>query len=65
MFPLFATGAFDTGRKFSSGVFNTGCKFAAGIVDTGGNLVSLTSVANLPPVSTTPTEANLDLRISP
>ncbi len=43
MFPLFATGVIETGGKF-----------AAGVVDTGGNfsLVSLTPVANLPPVST-------------
>jgi hypothetical protein len=51
MFPLFATGAFDTGCKFAAGVFNAGCKFAAGVVDNVGNLVFLTSVANLPPVS--------------
>jgi hypothetical protein len=37
---------------FSTVVY-TGGKFAAGVVDTGGNLpVSLTPVANLPPVST-------------
>jgi hypothetical protein len=41
LFPLFATGVL--------------VKFAAGVVDTGGKLqlVSLTPVANLPPVSTT------------
>jgi hypothetical protein len=44
LFPLFATGDFVTGDKF-----------AAGVIDTGGkvSLMSLTPVANLPPVSTT------------
>jgi hypothetical protein len=53
LFPLFATGVNDTGVKF-----------AAGDVDTGGNLVLLTPVANLPPMSLTPV-VHLDLRISP
>jgi hypothetical protein len=37
-------------------IFATGGKFAAGVIDTGRNLpmVSLTPVANTPPVSTTP-----------
>jgi hypothetical protein len=38
----------------STDMIDTGGKFAAGVVDTGGYLpVSLTPVANLPPVSTT------------
>jgi hypothetical protein len=49
-------------QLFATGVNDTGGKFAAGVIDTGGNLppvannlpqVSLTTVANLPPVSTT------------
>ncbi len=45
MFPLFATGVSDTGGKF-----------AAGVIDIGDNVspVSLTPVANLPSVTTTP-----------
>jgi len=39
-------------EKFNAGVVYAGGKFAIGVVDTGGNLssVSLTLVANLPPV---------------
>ena len=41
LFPLFATGAIDTGGKFAAGVndaggYNTGGKFATGVGDTGG-----------------------------
>jgi hypothetical protein len=62
LFPLFATGVNDTGGKFAAGVVDT-------VVDTGGK-VSLTQVANLPPVSTTQGElvanlVHLDLRIFP
>jgi hypothetical protein len=43
LFPVFATGVIDNGGK------------ATGVFDTGGKLptVSLTQVANLPPISTT------------
>ena len=40
LFPLFATGVYDTGGKFT-----------AGVLDSGGNLPPM---ANLPPVSMTP-----------
>ena len=43
-------------EKFATGVSDNGGKFATGVVDTGGNfaLVSLTTVAILPPVSLIP-----------
>ncbi len=55
MFPLVATGVIDTSGKFAAGVVDTGAwQIATGVVDTGGKLppVSLTPVANLPPLST-------------
>jgi hypothetical protein len=59
LFPLFATGAFDTGGKFAAGVVDTGGKFSSGVNDTGKLILE-----NLPLVSLIPV-ANLDLRISP
>jgi hypothetical protein len=60
----FATVVNDTGGKIAAGINDTGGKFATGINDTGGNffppvsLVLLISMANLPPVSTTPVSNN-------
>jgi hypothetical protein len=53
-------------EKFATGVSDNGGKFATGVVDTGGNfaLVSLTTVAILPPVSLIPV-VHLDTRLSP
>jgi hypothetical protein len=53
LFPLFATGVYDTGGKFAAGVVDTGGKLPPALLTPAANLppVSLTPVANLPPVS--------------
>jgi hypothetical protein len=58
LFPLFATGVFDTGGKFATAINNTS--------ETCGNFlpVSLTPAANLPPVVLIPV-VHLVLRKSP
>ncbi len=71
--PPVSTTQWELVAKFAAGVVDTGGKFAAGVVNTGGNsppgkfatgVVSLTPVANLPPVLLTPV-VHLDLRTSP
>jgi hypothetical protein len=57
--PTVSTTLLKLVAKFAAGVFDTGGKFATGVLDT-----PLTTVANLPPVLSTPV-VNLELRISP
>ncbi len=54
-----------TGGKFATGIIHTGSKFANGIIHTGGKFaLNTTSVvdtgSNLPPVSMTPVESNVN-----
>jgi hypothetical protein len=65
LFSLFATGVVDTGGKFAAGVINTGDNLPPAPLTPTANLsLSLTPVANLPPVSTA-LVVHLDLRICP